>query len=211
MLVRVDRQLDKLLSLGLGQPPSQGLQSRANLDFFLGVKHEVLNVLVVEGCELLLQKKLLAWLLVLRLLHLVVRLRSGADSTIGLLRVEPVLELPLKRLYLLLEGVVVVSWTPVHELLVRSALRTTLRNTHAHQVLLLERLDERRLAHVDTVLPLNFISIVDQECLVPLQLLLNWLDWHLIDRLSHLHGFHCEQKLLSDVEDVSREQSPLTL
>ena len=60
---------------------------------------------------------------------------------------------------------------------------------HRHAVhLLLEVLNKGRLHHVDTMVALDLLAVMQQERLVARQLVLNWFDRHLVDSLPNLQG-----------------------
>ena len=77
--------------------------------------------------------------------------------------------------------------------------------------LLLVILNKSRSHHIDSVLSLDLVTIVQQKGLKTGQLFLNWLHWHLIDCLSNLESVHGRQQLLGNVEDVLRKEGPLAL
>ena len=161
----MDDILHELLPLGLRQAPSQGLERGTHLDFLVRVGEETFDSLVIKRSQILLYRHEL--LLRVRRLHLDHHwhLWHHVEATVHPLhalrrlasihRVEPVLELPLDRLHLLLEGVVY-----PHILLLHIP---SLHHVVDHSHLLLVVLDEGRLRHVDAVLPLDFVAIVDQE------------------------------------------------
>ena len=125
---------------------------------------------------------------------------------------EPILQLLLDRLHLLLERVVgacqrmhahVHHWLLVHvglHLLVHHA---------AH--LLLVVFNESRLHHVNTVLALDLVAVMHKEGLITRQLLLNRLYGHLVYRLTNLQCVHRLKQLLGYVEDILGEKGPLRL
>ena len=65
--------------------------------------------------------------------------------------------------------------------------------------------------HVNSMFALDFFTVVQEECLIPGQLLLDGLDWHLVDRLANLECIHSLEKLFGDVEDILREKRPFRL
>ena len=77
--------------------------------------------------------------------------------------------------------------------------RHHLGQRHLASHLLLVILDESRLHHVDSVLSLNFFTIVQQESLITCQLLLDRLDGNFVDGLADTEGIHSGEQLFSDV------------
>lgn len=61
---------------------------------------------------------------------------------------------------------------------------------HCVTHLLLVVLNKGWFHHVDPVLSLNFIAIMEKEGLVTRQFLLDRLNWHSLDRLTNLESVH---------------------
>lgn len=76
---------------------------------------------------------------------------------------------------------------------------------------LLHCFNKSRLVHVNAMLHLQFLGITDQKAFVPRQLISHWLNRNFINRHVNLHGVHGHEELLSDVENVPREEGPVTL
>jgi len=168
----MDDELDQLLSLGLRQSPTQGLQRRADFDLLGCVRKEMLDVLVVERGQVLLHEHEL--LLRVRCLHLhrhrhLLHSLHATEASVDAVEaidslhshrwlhtlhgMEPVLQLSLDWLHFLLERVVnAYVLLPVH-------LIGAIGAHHTH--LLLVILNERWLCHVDAMFPLNFVTVVN--------------------------------------------------
>ena len=70
-------------------------------------------------------------------------------------------------------------------------------------------LDECWLHHIDAVLALNLLTVVEEEGLVAGKLLLDGLNRHLVDSGANLQGLHRRHQLLCNVEDIFRKEGPL--
>lgn len=121
------------------------------------------------------------------LLHALEALAAEALHTGGRVNplhdwMEPVFKLPVNRLDFLLERVVNSNLALAHVL----ALELLHWTTH----LLLVVLDEGRLGHVDPVLALDLLAVVQQEGLVASKLLLYRLNRHLVNSGSDLECLH---------------------
>lgn len=92
----------------------------------------------------------------------------------------------------------------LRHLLVRHLL---LLGHHAAHLLLIV-FNKCGLHHVDAVLSLNFVAVMEKESLIARQFLLNWLNWHLINRLTDLKCIHGREQFFSNVQDIFREQGP---
>jgi len=136
--------------------------------------------------------------LLVELLQLVLRktthrMHAANDFFAVLLVLESVLQLSLNGLDFLLKRII--------------ALKLPL----IAAILLLERVNERRFAHVDAVLPLDFVCVVHEEGLVAGKLFSDGSERHVVDRAANLKSIHRGEQFFCDVENVSREQSPLAL
>lgn len=81
---------------------------------------------------------------------------------------------------------------------------------HWHAVhLLLEVFNKGRLHHVDAMVALDLLAVMQQERLVARQLVLNGFDRHFIDCLPNLQRIQGRLKLLGYIEDILREKRPL--
>lgn len=201
MLVGIDHKFDELFPLCLGESPSQSLQSGAYLDLFLSVHKVFLDVLEVQGGQLLLLLLHILELLLLNVLHLGHRTAHGLDDAAA---VEALIHNALHGADLLLEGVVHLT---AHHLLA-AALHLLLILLHrlvgvAH--LCLDCLDETGFIHVDTVLTLDLVCVVQKELLIPGEFLLDGLHRDFVDRLPDLEGIHGMKEFFGYIKDVSGE------
>ena len=79
--------------------------------------------------------------------------------------------------------------------------------TATHLVLIV--LDKRRFHHVNTMLTLDFLTIVQKEFLISAQLLLDGLHRDLINCVADLERSHRLKQLFGYVEHILGEKSPL--
>ena len=89
------------------------------------------------------------------------------------------------------------------------------RQLHLHALswahLMLVVLNKRRFHHVNSMLSLNLLAIVQKELLVASQLLLDWFHRHFVDCLANLECSQCLQKLLCYIKHVLWEKCPFGL
>lgn len=186
------------------------MQSCANLYILDRVDEEFFDLAVVEGGQLFLHlhELLRSVLLVLHGRHALEAFTADALHTWRrmdpLHGVKPVFELLVNRLDLLLKRVVNCKLAARASVVLRNWWH---RPTHAH--LLLVVLNESWFHHVYAMLALNFLAVVHKEGFVASQLLLDWLNWDLVDCASDLKGLHGRHQFLGDVEDVFGKESPL--
>ena len=176
VLICVDHKFDQLLALSFCQPPSKSLQRGADSNLFRRLDQVVLNLTVIQRHQLLLHlHELLGWVYWIQwwqrhLLHALEAFTAQPVDSLhswrwhhALHRVEPILKLLLDRLDFLLKRVISAGKRMNPDHLLR---QLHLRLHHASAHLLLIVLNKRWFHHVNAVLALNFVAIVEQEGLV---------------------------------------------
>ena len=66
-------------------------------------------------------------------------------------------------------------------------------------------LNKCRSHHVDSMFPLDLVTVVEQKGLITSQLILDWLNWDFVDRVTHLESITRLDKFFGNCEDILRE------
>lgn len=214
----MDYKLDQLLSLSLRQTPPQSLQSRAHFYLFSTFEQEFFNPDVVERRQLLLHlHQLLSWIDWVQRGQWHLPLHTALEALTAdaldswrwqhsLHRMESILKRVVYGLYLLLEAIVRTAHRVRHSRNNMPVLHGHLLHLHhLHLLRLLVILNKSWFHHINTVVALDFVAVVQQELLIATEFVLDRLNRHFVDGLADLEGVKCRLKLFRNVENIFRE------